>query len=382
MKNHNIILITGILMLFLNQQTLSGQVKTIEREWTSFQQSLEINTNKVLKFKLSADIKPIGTAENSAAALWINSKDKNGNTNISESKISDDTSRNTWKTYTIEGSIDPSDKKINFGGTVLNNGIFYFDNFQLYIENDSEHLEKIGLLNPSFETMVGDTSFLGWDFESDEEGSFINVKGFSYMQSTESTDGEHAMQIEGEGIERDASNFIYPVEGYSPQIGTLVAMLNNLSERVEKAVKGMDKRELDFLLDERANSIGALVLHLAAAEAYYQVYTFENREFNDEEKIKWQAALELDEKGRQQIKEHDVNHYLELYKEVRKITLSELKKRNDEWLARTPKGGIMNNHFSWFHVMEHQSSHLGQIRLLKKRIPEEEHLKLNPQFID
>ena len=86
------------------------------------------------------------------------------------------------------------------------------------------------------------------------------------------------MQIEGEGIERDASNFIYPVKGYSPQIGILVAMLNNLSERVEKAVKGMDKRGLDFLLDERANSIGALVLHLAAAEAYYQVYTFENRE--------------------------------------------------------------------------------------------------------
>jgi hypothetical protein len=31
----------------------------------------------------------------------------------------------------------------------------------------------------------------------------------------------------------------------------------------------------------------------------------------------------------------------------------------------------MNNYYGWFHVMEHQSSHLGQILFLKKRIPPE-----------
>jgi len=34
----------------------------------------------------------------------------------------------------------------------------------------------------------------------------------------------------------------------------------------------------------KRNSIGALIMHLAAAEAYYQVATFENREFNEEER--------------------------------------------------------------------------------------------------
>ena len=29
----------------------------------------------------------------------------------------------------------------------------------------------------------------------------------------------------------------------------------------------------------------------------------------------------------------------------------------------------MNNHWAWFHVMEHQSSHLGQILLIKKKDP-------------
>ncbi len=38
-------------------------------------------------------------------------------------------------------------------------------------------------------------------------------------------------------------------------------------------------------------------MHLAAAEKYYQVFTFENRGFNEEEKKKWNAALNLDQAG-------------------------------------------------------------------------------------
>ena len=42
-------------------------------------------------------------------------------------------------------------------------------------------------------------------------------------------------------------------------------------------------------------------MHLAAAEAYYQVFTFEGRGFNDEEKEKWQAALDLGAKAREKV---------------------------------------------------------------------------------
>ena len=46
--------------------------------------------------------------------------------------------------------------------------------------------------------------------------------------------------------------------------------------------KLLKKKEIDYLFDEKANRIGALVMHLAAAEKYYQVLTFENRSFNEE----------------------------------------------------------------------------------------------------
>lgn len=166
-----------------------------------------------------------------------------------------------------------------------------------------------------------------------------------------------------------AQNMIGPKEGFTPQIGTMVSMLNDLSNRVEYTVKDLSTEELDFLMDDKANRIGSLIMHLAATEAFYQVYTFENREFNDEEKAQWEVAMGLGDEAREEYQGQDVNYYLDIYKGVREKTISLLKEKDDAWFASVPKGYNMNNHWAWFHVMEHQSSHLGQILLIKKRLP-------------
>ena len=81
---------------------------------------------------------------------------------------------------------------------------------------------------------------------------------------------------------------IGPIEGYSTQIGTLVSMLNYNRYTVVSMVKSMSMNELDYLHDNHANTIGALLMHLGATEKYYQINTFEGRhDFNDEEKKKW-----------------------------------------------------------------------------------------------
>ncbi|MBL4744767.1 MAG: hypothetical protein JKY08_00220 [Flavobacteriaceae bacterium] len=95
-------------------------------------------------------------------------------------------------------------------------------------------------------------------------------------------------------------------------------MLNNLSNRVEKALVNMSVYELDYLHDQKANKTGALIMHLAAAEKHYQVYTFENRELNAEEKKIWNTALDLEQAGRDTFKGQSVAYYLQRYKEVRK----------------------------------------------------------------
>ncbi len=165
-----------------------------------------------------------------------------------------------------------------------------------------------------------------------------------------------------------SQNIIKPEKGFTPQVGTLVSMLNDLSSRVERTTRSISQKDLDFLMDENSNRIGSLIMHLAAVEAYYQVYSFENRGFNAEESKKWQAAMDLGEAAREKYQGKDVSYYIESLKNVRKKTIELLKTKDDKWLNDKVAGSSMNNHWAWFHVMEHQSSHLGQILLLRKRI--------------
>lgn len=166
----------------------------------------------------------------------------------------------------------------------------------------------------------------------------------------------------------NAQNLIKPPKGYSTQIGVIVSMMEDLKRRVTNSVANLSDEETDFLLDEDANRIGALILHLAATEKYYQVYTFENRGFNKEEKAKWEVALNLGDNARQSIKDEPISYYLDIWDEVREESLKLLKSKDDKWLNSKVKEGNMNNHWAWYHVMEHQANHMGQIRLIIKRI--------------
>ncbi len=157
---------------------------------------------------------------------------------------------------------------------------------------------------------------------------------------------------------------------YSPNIGLMVNMLEDLRGRINRSIKSLNDEGTDYLLDENANRIGAIIMHLAATEHYYQVYTFQKREFTPEEEEEWMVALTLGDKARAMYVGKPIQHYLAIWDEVRSNTLKLLKTKDDKWFAKKTKGlSLMNNHWAWFHVMEHQANHMGQINLIKKRIP-------------
>lgn len=171
------------------------------------------------------------------------------------------------------------------------------------------------------------------------------------------------------GTMLQAQNMIKARKGYTPQIGTTVAMLEDLKNRVTRSVNRLDLSETDFLLDEQANRVGALILHLAATEKYYQVYTFEHRGFNSAESEKWEIALNLGDSARTSLVGKPIDYYLAIWDEVRAETLRLLKTKDDDWFAKKVKGSNMNNHWAWYHVMEHQANHMGQMRMMIKRMP-------------
>ena len=165
--------------------------------------------------------------------------------------------------------------------------------------------------------------------------------------------------------------------GYTPQLGCFVSELTWMREQngVIRATDKLNQADLDYLVDRNANTIGALMLHLAAAETYYQLNTFEGKKWDtwpDSVKQKWDAAMNLGEAGRKTIKGHDRDYYLAILKETRAKTLTEFSKRDDAWLMAIDTEwpwGPTNNYCKWFHVCEHEAHHSGQIAFLRKRLP-------------
>ena len=173
----------------------------------------------------------------------------------------------------------------------------------------------------------------------------------------------------------ESVNIIGPKPGYSPQVGTLVSMLTWMEKAVPRSVTGLKQEDLDYLFDGHANTIGALLLHLAATETYYQMNTFEGMTWGswpDAVKQKWDASMDLGKAGRETIKGHDLDYYLKALRETRERSLAEFRKRDDAWLLSVDKKwpwGPTNNYCKWFHVCEHQSHHAGQVAFLRTRLP-------------
>ncbi|WP_273568010.1 DinB family protein [Maribacter halichondriae] len=164
-------------------------------------------------------------------------------------------------------------------------------------------------------------------------------------------------------------------EGYTDQISILVSMMDWMRMIVMRDSKGLSQKELDFLLDDNSNSIGAMLMHLAATERYYQLSTFtgvpkEKMNFGVEDAL-WSAASSLGDTGRKTFKGRPLSFYTDKLNEVREFSKTELKNRDDTWLLESSKGfgnQPTNNYCRWFHVVEHESNHNGQVRYIKSRV--------------
>ena len=173
----------------------------------------------------------------------------------------------------------------------------------------------------------------------------------------------------------DEINIIGPKDGFSPQIGTLVSMMNWMRMVILSPVKGMSVGDLDYLVDDQANSIGAMLMHLAATERFYQIHSFDGRKWGDwdeEDKSNWGIASGLGDEARKTIKGNSFDFYLQKLNDVRENTLKELANRDDDWLMTVDKKwpwGPTNNYCKWFHVCEHESNHNGQFKFIKSRLP-------------
>lgn len=163
---------------------------------------------------------------------------------------------------------------------------------------------------------------------------------------------------------------VEPLKGFSPQIGLLVSQMDYARKTTRQAVEGLTMDQLDFLPGHDGNTIGALLLHIAAVEKGFQIEIFDGRAPNEQEMQEWGAAYSLGEKGRENIQGHPLEYYLSKLEEVRERTIFELSQRADDWLyeERMWDQHLSNNYFIWFHVLEDEINHRGQMRVIRKMI--------------
>jgi len=109
-------------------------------------------------------------------------------------------------------------------------------------------------------------------------------------------------------------------------------------------------------------------MHLVSTESYYQVATLEGREWTKEELTRFGIADEINTKVKSILKGKPIGFYLNLWDEVREKTLNGFKTKDDAWFTSNLEEGL-NNHYIWYHVMEHSANHMGQILTIKNRLP-------------
>ena len=156
--------------------------------------------------------------------------------------------------------------------------------------------------------------------------------------------------------------------GYSPHLRRLLAMMTYARDTTLHAARGLNVAQLDYLVHPEGNTVGMLLAHVAAVEDGYFHDTVTGEAFD------WEVpACALGAAGRAALRGRPLEHYVGELERVRARTEARFLTLDDAWLHTTDAswGTPTNNYFRWFHVLEDEINHRGQIRLLRKLLPDD-----------
>ena len=148
-------------------------------------------------------------------------------------------------------------------------------------------------------------------------------------------------------------------------------MMNYARMTTLQAVKGVTAAELDAIPAGFSNSVGMLLAHIAAVDRLYHIFSFQGvNPYRTDDFDPYLGAMTFGKRG-ERVVGRTLDELLSELEGSRAATLRELSRRDDAWLNSTASGWDdfqPNHHWSWFHVMEDEVSHRGQIRILRKAL--------------
>ena len=114
---------------------LEQQNAIAQQNWASWSHTISAKGYEGHRFRITADMKAEPGDDSAAARIWAR-VDKEKGYGFFDNMWNRAVRSNEWKTYTIEGTIDPAATELVFGALTSLNGKFYYDNFKTEIETE------------------------------------------------------------------------------------------------------------------------------------------------------------------------------------------------------------------------------------------------------
>ncbi len=214
-------IVTVLLVILISVSINAQSVKEFSREWTSLSQVIDAETDSIKKFKVVAFARVETTDKDAWSGIWarVDNKPDQGRgffDNMGDRPITS----NEWKAYEVEGVINSQSDKINFGVICSYNGKFFFDKFEVYLEDDNGEFKLQEIENSSFEEPVTNSIVNGWS-QGISKGETYKIKEFNLTSNTNAVDGDYSILIEGKGISKNTAS----AKEAFPNIGIFITIL-------------------------------------------------------------------------------------------------------------------------------------------------------------
>lgn len=179
------------LLIILSFEFVSAQMP---KDWGAFTQRVNATPYIGKKFRLEAAVKVQVIDSNAEGEVWLRIDKADNKTGFFSNMMDKPIRLNEWKIYSITGKVDKNAASINFGGLYHRKGIFYFDDFKLFIETEKNKWEQVTLREGGFENDSA-TIRKAWGFLQKRGGFVIGVS------ETVAYEGKRSFKIDGSSFE-------------------------------------------------------------------------------------------------------------------------------------------------------------------------------------
>jgi pimeloyl-ACP methyl ester carboxylesterase len=225
-------------------------------DWGAFTQKLDVKNFAGKKFRLEAAVKVKPIDSTCEAEIWARVDKQDNKVGFFYNMMDKPIRTHDWKIFTINGKVDKDAAYLNFGGLFSRSGMFYFDNFRLFIETTNDKFEEVKISNGDFEN----DTLQGWR-------PMQRMPGFSVLLTKETPySGQQCVVVDGSKLKR-ATTF-----GDNDSTGKY-ALVNGIKIYYEEYGTG----EPLLLLHGNRGSIKAFGFQIPELSKHYHVIAVDSR---------------------------------------------------------------------------------------------------------